>query len=104
MPNITLSSSDTGGCDILLGDVVIGIIEGTYDTLAFIEIESENRGEGYGQRAVELYVKRAVDRGFSTIETSAVTSSAMEHILENLGFHRAAHDPSHFVAELPDSK
>lgn len=101
MTGVSLNCEDSGACTIELGSDPIGIIEGTFESLTFIEIDPDYRGEGHGRAAVEAYLATAENRGVTEMETSTVTSSAMEHILRTNGFTRARHDPSHFECEFP---
>lgn len=100
MCDVTLTCDDSGACDIELDGTVIGVIEGTFDTIEYIEIEAKHRENGYGQAAVEQYLREAEQRDVSHIETSAVTHRAAEKIFSRLGFTRCTHDSTHFECDL----
>jgi hypothetical protein len=80
--------------NILLNGSKIGYIEplGEYNhIIGHIEIESHQRGNGYGKKATEVFLQRAAERGASSVATSVIISPAFEHIArDKLGFSETA--------------
>lgn len=91
----------TGIVKVDYGDVLldIGSVESSGCRLRDVDIKEEYQGEGYGKKAVEEWVNKRKDI-CGEVETTAVTSPAMESILLDLGFKRDEDEPSHFVKNL----
>lgn len=53
-----------------------------------IELEQKYQGEGYGTRAVQIYLKEMADSEYDQVTTSLATVPEMKHIFEKLGFQR----------------
>ncbi|MDS0261891.1 GNAT family N-acetyltransferase [Haloarcula sp. S1CR25-12] len=53
-----------------------------------LDIKHEYQNKGYGTEALRLYLKNMVSQNYDVVTTTPVTSSAMAHILEKLGFQR----------------
>ena len=97
MSSITLHKSDVGMYDVFLEDEIIGYIEGSSGYLLMIDIEETYQGKGYGTAALQQFITLEIAAGAETIETSTITSPAMEHICSKLGFNPCEDDPSHRI-------
>ena len=96
-PPITLDCDADGNASIKLNGVIIGVIEGTFDSIHHIEIDSEHRENGYGTIAIQKYVTEAIENDVSHIQTTAVIHPAMERILQDtLRFTPCSEDPTHY--------
>lgn len=75
---------DSGGFIVLQDGEQIGIIEYNNSTLQDIYIDEDQRGNGYGKKAVSTLI----DMTTGDINTTTVVNPVMEHILRDLGFER----------------
>lgn len=97
---IELDCDDSGSCSIKRDGEIIGTIEGTYRTLVYISIDPEHRDNGYGRAAVEQYLQEAEARDVQRIATTTVIHSALERILQDLGFTPCPQNPDHMELDL----
>ena len=89
MCDITLEKKPqvrSGYMDIMLnGEIPIGYIDESGNTLVKIEIEKPFREKGYGKKAVKAWVERN-ENNYRKLETTAVIDDRMTRIMESLGF------------------
>lgn len=91
--------------EIIVNSDVVGQIEYEKNHLCKIEIHPHHQGMGYGTEAVAEFVKQARSQGFDKVTTTPVTTPAMAHIFQNLGFKKVE-DPSRheFLDDGPENR
>ncbi|WP_255149774.1 GNAT family N-acetyltransferase [Halorarius halobius] len=74
--------------DLLKNGEKIGRFRYVENHLESIEVNPDNRGEGYGTEALKVWIESCKEEGYSEVTTTPATSQEMKYILKKLGFER----------------